>query len=932
MLQQINILDNYLEYSKFLDNTRSKIFTAAFGLQSAEKTFIASGLKDNFVVYVVSDYLSAQRVTRQLNQYGEDFYFLPHKDELLLYKRVSTANLTYERNKVIDKVLQGQARGIVVCIDALCQLLPSRKYFETSRITVKKDAIVDIAQLSASLTRLGYSRCDTVSATGEYSVHGDIIEVHRAGDEYATRIDFFDDEVESIKKIDESKRSVADINEIELFSLRDTGLIDEYTFAKLDKAVEKQKLDANAMTRLIEIVSSLRMQGEYVDNSYLAPFVESGMLSDFLPDNTVILWDEPKLITDRIVALYKEHIGRVASLLIAGEILPQHIEQFKPFDKTLLTLKKYAQNSLQVIAYGNTFFTPIATIKFISAPLSSYRMDIKLLVSDMTEWIKKDYKVAVFCGKLDVAKRLANELNSFGLTVAVEQNEPQESNEPVILPIAVDNGFVSHSNSLVVVGIKDIVTEQQSPKLSKSVKQVFLSPVAGDYVVHEAHGIGLCEGIQTIENSGESKDYIVVKYRYGDTLYLPVESSNLLSRYSGGGVPQLSKLGGGDFLKVKEKVKSGIKKMAIDLVKLYALREKARGFRYHIDDYLDKEFDATFDFTETEDQLKCIEDIDRDLTSDRIMDRLLVGDVGYGKTEVAMRTAFKVVSNGYQVALLAPTTILAEQHYNTLKARMSNFDIKVACLNRFRKPQEQRNIIKRVFSGDVDILVGTHRLLSKDIVFNKLGLLILDEEQRFGVEHKEKIKTIKNNIDVLTLSATPIPRTLHMALTGMRDISVISTPPRDRMPIETFVMEDNDTLLRDVILREINREGQVFLVYNNVETIDYFAERVTNLVPEAKITIAHGQMEETCLEDNIYNFSKGKYNVLVCSTIIENGIDMPNANTMIVYDADKLGLSQLYQLRGRVGRSSRLAYAYFIYRENKVLSEIAFKRLNSIME
>ena len=451
--------------------------------------------------------------------------------------------------------------------------------------------------------------------------------------------------------------------------------------------------------------------------------------------------------------------------------------------------------------------------------------------------------------------------------------------------------------------------------------------------MHDVHGIGLCEGIEKLTtSSGESKDYIVVLYKGGDRLYVPVDSTNLLSRYSGGENPSLSRLGGEDFAKVKNKVKSSVREMSIDLLKLYAEREKSRGFRYCIDEYLDEEFQQYFPFKATEDQLRCQEDIRKDLTSERIMDRLLVGDVGYGKTEVAMRAAFDVVSNGYQVAVLAPTTILTEQHYKTFSDRMSHFDIRVACLNRFRSPEEQKRILKDVAEGGVDIIIGTHRLLSKDVKFDRLGLLILDEEQRFGVEHKEKIKAMKTSVDVLTMSATPIPRTLHMALSGIRDISTITTPPIERIAVETFVVEESDALIEDVITRELARGGQVFCVYNSVQSIDGFARRLSEMLPNARFTVAHGQMDETALEDAVMSFADGKSDVLVCTTIIENGIDIPNVNTIIVIDADKLGLSQLYQLRGRVGRANRLAYAYFTYRRDKILSEVAYKRLSSITE
>ena len=628
--------------------------------------------------------------------------------------------------------------------------------------------------------------------------------------------------------------------------------------------------------------------------------------------------------------MYREHAERIVNLTKAGEVLPLHERTLVPQQQVFGL--NFPQIALQTLPYQSEWFAPQAVHSFKTGAVSSYAASSEALAKDIKNWLRLGYETVIFAGA-DGVEPTRQKLAAEGVYVTCEDRLQPNAADALVLPIGIEKGFVSHTNKLAVIGTRDIGRGLNSQKLHKSRKQAFLSVEKGDYVVHDVHGIGLCEGIeQRLTPSGETMDYIVVLYKGGDKLYVPVDASNLLSRYSGGENPTLSRIGGEDFAKVKNKVRNSVRQMSINLLQLYAEREKKRGFRYHIDEFLEEEFQQYFPYKATEDQLRCQREIQKDLTSDKIMDRLLVGDVGYGKTEVAMRAAFDVVSNGYQVAVLAPTTILTEQHLKTFSERMSHFDIRVACLNRFRSPDEQRRILKAVADGSVDIIIGTHRMLSKDVAFNRLGLLILDEEQRFGVEHKEKIKALKTNVDVLTMSATPIPRTLHMALSGIRDISTITTPPVERIAVETFVVEENDALTVDVITRELARGGQVFCIYNRVQGIESYARRLSELMPNVRFTVAHGQMDEAELEDAVMTFADGKSDVLVCTTIIENGIDIPNVNTLIVVDADRLGLSQLYQLRGRVGRSNRLAYAYFTYRRDKILSEEAYKRLSSITE
>ena len=922
-------VNNNKAYQELLADTRDKKFISAFGVQPNEKPFIASSVQ-GFSLYVCSDYVESQRVLRTLQaiSVGKVTY-IPHKEDVLLYKRNASRNSVFTRNAALNDILHG-AEQAVCCVDALLQYLPERSRFTSDCFALKKGVCYDTALLIKKLIHCGFTRVDSISAEGEFVMRGDILDVSMPFAE-RYRVDFFDDEVESIRKVNVDGVAAEEINIVNVYPLYDTSGLPAEKLIEINKYINRLKLSSDARARLDEILSELSVNGgERIDNSWLTPFVKKSRLFDFLPADAVVFWEEPKRLSERARFLYNEHFERVANLTKAGEVLPFHEQAF--CDKTEVFTCDYPQIAMQTLPYATDFFRPEVIRSFKTSAVPNYAMNEDALATDVRNWKRTGYETVILAGA-DGVKPTQDKLKDNGVyVVETERLEPNQA-DGLVLPIGIEHGFVSHTNKLVIVGTRDIGRGLNTQSIRKSHKNAFLTVEKGDYVVHDIHGIGLCEGIQKITSpGGEVKDYVVVLYKNGDKLYVPVDAANMLSRYSGGENPSLSRLGGEDFARVKNKVKAGIKEMSINLLKLYADREKARGFRYRIDEYLDKEFQQYFPYKATEDQLRCHEEIVKDLTSNRIMDRILVGDVGYGKTEVAMRAAFDVVSNGYQVAVLAPTTILAEQHYNTFAERMEHFDIKVACLNRFRNADEQREIMKRVASGDADIVVGTHRLLSKDVVFNKLGLLVLDEEQRFGVEHKEKIKSLKTNVDVLTMSATPIPRTLHMALSGIRDISTITTPPVSRMAVETFVVEESDALIVDVITRELARGGQVYCVYNRVETIDRFAYNLSEMLPQAKVVVAHGQMSETALEDVVKSFAEGKGDVLVCTTIIENGIDIPNVNTIVVMDADKLGLSQLYQLRGRVGRSSRLAYAYFTYRRDKVLSEVAYKRLSSITE
>lgn len=927
MMDFFKRVNNNLPYGGLVADLRSRKNTAVFGVQPNEKPFVAGNVPDRFVVYVCSDFVDSQRILRTLNAIKGQFEYLPYRDDVLLYKNSYSKNSVRQRNKVLSEIIKGKLNGVVVCAQALMQPLPEFAAFNKGCIRLSQSMRIDIKQLCDLLIANGYVRTDSITADGEFAVRGDIVDIS-VGIKY--RLDFWDDEIESIRLVKNDNTSGGKVPFFDVYPMYDTVGMTSDGLAKLYQFAVQYK-NKQASVRLQQIVGELSATASSADNAWLIPFVRTSELWDYLPDDTVVMWDEPKRIQERVNFLYQEQDTRLANLLEAGEVTPFHNNTLADRYTLYSHYGRYTQCALQTLPYACNIFKVDGVRQLRTSAVPSYYNSLTPLAKDISDWKLNGYETVLLAGDEEGVKLVSDTMRELGVYLSDKETLQHNSADGLILPIAVERGFVSHSAKLVVVGTRDLGRSMGGDTV-RSVRKPFLSVNKGDYVVHDFHGVGLCEGIVKVDGQEGSKDYIAVLYKNGDKLYVPVENSNLLTRYSGGEHPTLSKLGGQDFQRVKDKVKSSIKAMSVDLLKLYSEREKARGFVYNLDSYLQQEFDRSFPYTETADQLKCIAEIEKDLTSDKIMDRLLVGDVGYGKTEVAMRTAFRAVENEKQVAVLVPTTILAEQHYKTFSQRMSPFNIKVRCLNRFRSAEQQAEIIKQLKEGEVDIVIGTHRLLSKDVKFKNLSMLILDEEQRFGVEHKELIKDMKKNVDVLTLSATPIPRTLHMALSGIRDISTITTPPRQRLAVETFVAEENPAMIRDVILRELARDGQVYLLYNKVQSIDRIASDIARLVPEAKIGVAHGQMDEKVLEERIFDFQQGRFNVLVCTTIIENGIDIPNANTLIVFEADKLGLSQLYQLKGRVGRSDRPAYAYFTYPANKILSEVAYKRLTSITE
>ena len=930
------------------------------GLSDSGKSYVINGIFekiDNSIVVITHNEIDAKNLYEDLSLYSTDVYFLPIREVVFYNVDAISGDLRWARLKVINEILKKRENKIIVTsVDAMTTLYtPKQKYLEYS-LTIKQGEEVDLKDISTKLMNCGYERVEVVEGKGEFSFRGGILDVFPPNAVYPYRIELFGDEIDSIRTFNiESQRSIEKIDKFDIFPAKEV-IVDEEVKEKaingiteeLNSVIENSsKKDEDRVDKLRRIVNkNLEMLKETSTfetiDSYL-PFFYDKMETffDYLEGFTFIV-DDIKRCKGKIDSIYYEFNENYTSFLQRGDILPSQNKLLIDNDEIFINLEKSNLITLSTFDGRNDIISLFKDIELKQTSLSNYNGQFDLLVNDIKERKEKGYKTLILAGTRTRGERLVKTLRDMEVESVYKDNvDSIEYGEAVITFGNLIKGFECPDFKVSVISDKEVFGEAKKvlPKKKSKKKGVgkitsFTELKPGDYVVHANHGIGVFKGIKQIDVAGNTRDYLDIVYDKGDKLYVPVDQLDLVQKYIGseGNTPKINKLGGTEWQKAKAKVRKSINEIAEDLVKLYATRAALKGYKYSKDTEWQKQFEDEFPYEETPDQLSSLEEIKKDMESDKPMDRLLCGDVGYGKTEVAIRAAFKAVMDGKQVAFLVPTTILAEQHYKNLTKRFSDFPVKIDMISRFRSTKEQRATLKALKEGNVDILIGTHRLVSKDIEFKDLGLLIVDEEQRFGVAQKEKIKNLKKNVDVLTLSATPIPRTLHMSLTGVRDISVIETPPEERYPIQTYVVEQNDQLIRDAILREMGRGGQVYFVYNRVESIEGMANYIRELVPECKVGIIHGQMTEKELETEMMNFMNKEYDVLVCTTIIETGIDIPNVNTMIVNNADKMGLSQLYQLRGRVGRSNRIAYAYFIYTKDKVLTEIAEKRLKALKD
>lgn len=924
------------DYISLGNDIRLGVPTAVFGVSEPHKYLTAALCRGN-LLYITADAVSAGKAAQSLSTLtGEEAVRLTAKDDVLLYKEAVSRDMLFSRLTAAEKIYSG-ARIVVCDIEAAMQLFPAR----SQSLTLSLGSDYDYASLPSKLVSMGYTREYEVESKGGFAVRGDILDIFPINSENPVRIDFFGDTVEKIRPYDAvSGERLAETSSVKIVCATE-AVISEKDIPAIRKALSqglKNFPDIKAFGRARAIADDIISKAEggapFAGAAYLMPVISPECtLFNALDKGTTIFFDECKLIHDRIEGIYSEHENRFKELKAGGEAFDFSFNQLIPQELFYEYLASFRAASLQTFFGSTFFFQPLKTYTLRSTPAPSYLNVFTDLITDARNWIRGGYRMLVFSGSASRTEKLTQTFIDEGLPV-----NPVPDNLNALRGIAVcseelPRGLVLHECKLVILGSGDLYTKSAvTRRIRRRRGDMFTAPEIGQYAVHEKHGIGKITGTQKIETTDGIKEYISIEYKGGDVLYVPVEQMDILSKYVGQDNPALSKIGGADFERVKERVRQSIKKMAFDLKQLYAERSARKGYCFPENAVMMQEFEDAFQYEETPDQLSSIAEIKADMCSDKVMDRLLCGDVGYGKTEVALRAAYLCVLGGKQAAIMCPSTILSEQHYNTACARFEEFGVRVEKLNRFKTPKEQQKTLKMLADGDIDVIIGTHRLLSEDVKFYDLGLLVLDEEQRFGVEHKEKIKHIKNDIDCLTMTATPIPRTLHMSLSGIRDISTINTPPQKRMPVQTYVVEETETLIRDACVRELSRGGQVFILYNRVETISTFAGKIAEIVPEGRVCYAHGRMDKDLLEGNMMAFYKGEKNILVTTTIIENGIDLPNANTIIVIDSDRLGISQLYQLRGRVGRSNRLAQAYFTFKPEKVMTSDAAARLKAIMQ
>lgn len=924
-------------YSELKNDLRLGTPTAVYGVSAPHKCLIAPLSWEGRLVYITDNALRAASCAAQIAGFtGEEPALLTAKDEVLLYKDAVSKDALFKRINALYKIQNG-ARVVVCDIESLLQLFPRR--LESLALVVGEE--VDFSSLPEKLVKMGYTRAAAVESKGTFALRGDILDIFPVNAENPARVDFFGDGVEKIKPynfvtgerlaqaefLDIVAATDVTIGEGEISEIKDV-LFDELSRIRDARAYER------AQTIVGELCAKLEAGASFAGASFFLPLLACGVdFFNFLGGDALFVYDESKLVYDKLEAIYKEHEERLANLMLGGEAFSFSRYQLADKQDFLAELAARRSLALQTFASRSYFFEPLKIYNFHSSPVGRYLNGFVNLVTDLKSWRADGYRVMLYCGNSSRAQKMREMLSDEYIDASVLPEKLSAFKGVAVLQSELGHGLILHENKLVVIGTGDLYTKSPvSKRIRRKRNDLFTSPEIGDYAVHETHGVGKIVGTKKIETTDGTKEYIALEYRGGDVLYVPVEQMDILSKYMGEDSPSLSKIGGAEFERVKQRVKASLKAMAFDLKQLYAERSEKHGFVFSPYPEMMEEFENAFEFEETPDQLASAEEIKADMCSPKVMDRLLCGDVGYGKTEVAFRAAYLCILNGKQAALMCPNTILCQQHFENAVRRFSPFGVNVEVLNRFKSPAEQDKVLARVKNGEVDLLIGTHRLLSNDVKFKDLGILILDEEQRFGVEHKEKIKNMKNDVDCLTMTATPIPRTLHMSLSGIRDISTIETPPTTRLPVQTYVVEETETLIRDACLRELARGGQVFILYNRVETIFSFAAKIKEIVPEGKITVAHGRMDRAVLENGILKFYEGESNILISTTIIENGIDLPKANTLIVIDSDRLGISQLYQLRGRVGRGALLAHAYFTFKPEKVMTEKAGERLKAIME
>ncbi len=914
-----------------------------------------------FRLIITGDEAKAREMQEDSRFFDKSSIYYPAKDFIFYSADVHGNQLAGERLRCIQKIIAAQDNKtnitVITTIDGCVDMLMPLQRYRDNIIHFKNSDIIDTEKLISKLVGIGYTRVPMIDGQGQFAVRGGIIDIFSYTDETPVRIELWDDEIDSIRFFDvESQRSVEKIQTYDAFPATEWILSEDEIdagFAKVKDEVEKQLVtlgnDKKKKTQQ-EMDACNRLRHAYADfertrdySKFILSFTDEieGFTDYFPKDETVFVLDEPDRIMERMELISYEYEESMKNRLEGGYVVASQTKLMRPIAEVYKNMQSSRLMLLSSLDYKPKMLKPADYLRIDARSISSYNNSFEYLADDINKYKRTGYRVVLVCNSRTRAARIVADLEELGTQSYFSEDYDKEIMPGTVMVTYgnIHRGFEYPLIGFVIITENDIFTSRTRKKQKKKYEGRSIAGFnelnVGDYVVHEMHGLGVYKGIEKITVEGVEKDYIKIEYAGNSNLYVLATQLDRLQKYAASDTekkPKLNKLGSVEWNKTKAKVHGAVEEIAKDLVELYSIRQNQKGYAFGPDTVWQKEFEEMFPYEETDDQLNAIADTKADMESTRIMDRLICGDVGYGKTEVAIRAAFKAVQEGKQVAYLVPTTILAQQHFNTFEQRMKNFPLKVAQLSSFRTNKEIKETLADLKKGFVDVVIGTHRLLSKDVEFKDLGLLIIDEEQRFGVAHKEKIKKLKNNIDVLTLSATPIPRTLHMSLVGIRDMSVLEEPPVDRVPIQTFVTEHNDEMIREAINRELARGGQVYYVYNRVRSIDEAAAHIQELVPQANVAFAHGQMEKRELEKIMVDFINGDIDVLISTTIIETGMDISNVNTMIIEDADKFGLSQLYQLRGRVGRSNRTAYAFLLYRRDRMLTEVAEKRLSAIRE
>ena len=932
---------------------------ALSGCVDSQKLHLTYGLSDAYrhkIIVTFSD-LKMKEIYDEYRFYDRNISIFPAKDLIFYQADVHGNLLTKERIDCLRNIIEGEPHTIVTTFSSLMSPIISLEYLKENIINIDISTTIDKEKLTLNLVKLGYEKNYQAEAPGQFSIRGGIIDIYDLTEENPYRIELWGDDVESIRSFDSlSQRSIEKLDHITIYPATEMVLSKEQLQkgmekieAECDKQVKKLReefltAEAHRLATQIKEIKEQLFEFETTVNleSYIRFFYENivSFIDIFNPDETIFFIDEPTRVREHASAVEMEFRESMSHRLEKGYLLPSQTELLFSLDDIAARLSRKRLVTLAALDMKNPIVSANRKIDLTVRTISSYNNSFEALVKDLTRLKKSGYRILLLSGSRTRAARLAEDLRDHNLTAFYSEDTEREINPGEIMTWygRVLRGFEYPLIKYAIIAESDIFGAEKKRKKRKRYEGRKIADFAelkvGDYVVHENHGLGIYRGIEKIEVDKVVKDYMKIEYRDGGNLYIIATAFNVIQKYASADArkPKLNKLGTVEWGRTKTRVKEAVSEVARELVELYAYRQEKSGFKYDKDTVWQREFEELFPFEETEDQLIAIRETKDDMENTKIMDRLICGDVGYGKTEIAIRAAFKAVQENKQVVYLVPTTILAQQHYNTFIQRMKDFPVRIELLSRFRTASEQKKAIADLRKGMVDIVIGTHRVLSKDVEYKDLGLLIIDEEQRFGVTHKEKIKLMKDSVDVLTLTATPIPRTLHMSLVGIRDMSVLEEAPIDRMPIQTFVCEYNEEMVREAIIRELSREGQVYYVFNRVVNIADVAATIQKLVPEAHVAFAHGQMQERELERIMYDFINHEIDVLVATTIIETGLDISNVNTMIIHDSDNMGLAQLYQLRGRVGRSNRTAYAFLMYKRDKLLKEVAEKRLAAIKE